>query len=168
MMSTCCSKHVEAWNKYIEKECVKLVINQNYVEMHSQQNIKNAVGIAIQIFKNARTKTSDESVSRKRYFLLSQRCKTCSRNDKDNVQVITSFGRWCVTLDNAVRCVGHGVLCKLFSRLTFNGYRTRQSASSATSRKRCVNVVLATLLLVHHEVKWAVRPVGSVLTIPER
>jgi hypothetical protein len=29
MMSTCCSKHVEAWNKYIEKECVKLVINQN-------------------------------------------------------------------------------------------------------------------------------------------
>jgi hypothetical protein len=30
MMSTCCSKHVEAWNKYIKKECVKLVINQNY------------------------------------------------------------------------------------------------------------------------------------------
>jgi hypothetical protein len=29
-MSTCCSKHVEAWNKYIKKECVKLVINQNY------------------------------------------------------------------------------------------------------------------------------------------
>jgi hypothetical protein len=29
MMSTCCSKHVEAWNKYVEKECVKLVINQN-------------------------------------------------------------------------------------------------------------------------------------------
>jgi hypothetical protein len=29
MMSTCCSKHVEAWNKYIKKECVKLVINQN-------------------------------------------------------------------------------------------------------------------------------------------
>jgi hypothetical protein len=40
MMSTCCSKHVEAWNKYIKKECVKLVINQNYVKMHSQQNIK--------------------------------------------------------------------------------------------------------------------------------
>jgi hypothetical protein len=40
MMSTCCSKHVEAWNKYIEKECVKLDINQNYVEMHGQQNIK--------------------------------------------------------------------------------------------------------------------------------
>jgi hypothetical protein len=29
MMSTCCSIHVEAWNKYIKKECVKLVINQN-------------------------------------------------------------------------------------------------------------------------------------------
>jgi hypothetical protein len=41
MMSTCCSKHVEAWNKYIEKECVKLVIKQNYIEMHGQQNIKN-------------------------------------------------------------------------------------------------------------------------------
>jgi hypothetical protein len=40
MMSTCCSKHVEAWNKYIKKECVKLVINQNYVKMHGQQNIK--------------------------------------------------------------------------------------------------------------------------------
>jgi hypothetical protein len=35
-----CLKHVEAWKKYIEKECVKLVINQNYVEMHGQQNIK--------------------------------------------------------------------------------------------------------------------------------
>jgi hypothetical protein len=31
MMSTCCTKHVEARNKYIEKECVKLVVNQNYV-----------------------------------------------------------------------------------------------------------------------------------------
>jgi hypothetical protein len=40
MMSTCCSKHVQAWNKYIQKVCVKLVINQNYVEMHGQQNIK--------------------------------------------------------------------------------------------------------------------------------
>ena len=30
-MSSCCSKHVEAWNKYIEEECVKLVINlKNY------------------------------------------------------------------------------------------------------------------------------------------
>ena len=26
MMSTCCSKNVEAWNKHIEKECIKLVI----------------------------------------------------------------------------------------------------------------------------------------------
>jgi hypothetical protein len=40
MMSTRCSKHVEAWNKYIKKECVKLVINQNYLKMHGQQNIK--------------------------------------------------------------------------------------------------------------------------------
>jgi hypothetical protein len=40
MMSTCCSKHVEAWNKHIKKEYVKLVINQNYVKMHGQQNIK--------------------------------------------------------------------------------------------------------------------------------
>jgi hypothetical protein len=39
MMSSCCSKHVKAWNKYIEKECVKLVINQIYVEMRGQQNI---------------------------------------------------------------------------------------------------------------------------------
>jgi hypothetical protein len=39
MMSTCCSKHVEAWNKYIEKESDKLAINQNYVEMHGRQNI---------------------------------------------------------------------------------------------------------------------------------
>jgi hypothetical protein len=40
MMSTCCSKHVEAWNKYIKKERVKLTNNQNYVKMHGQQNIK--------------------------------------------------------------------------------------------------------------------------------
>ena len=41
MMSACCSKHVEARNKHIEKECIKLVINQNYVEMlHGQQNVK--------------------------------------------------------------------------------------------------------------------------------
>jgi hypothetical protein len=40
MMSICCSKHVEAWNKYIKKERVKLVINQNHVKMHCQQNIK--------------------------------------------------------------------------------------------------------------------------------
>ena len=40
MMSTCCSEHVEARNKHIEKECIKFVINQNYVEMHGQQNIK--------------------------------------------------------------------------------------------------------------------------------
>jgi hypothetical protein len=34
-------RHVEAWNKYIKKECVKLVVNQNYVKMlHGQQNIK--------------------------------------------------------------------------------------------------------------------------------
>jgi hypothetical protein len=44
MMSTCCSKHVEAWNKYIKKVCVKLVINQNYVKMlYGQQNIKFGV-----------------------------------------------------------------------------------------------------------------------------
>jgi hypothetical protein len=36
-----CSKHVENWNKRIEKElCVKLVIYKNYTEMHGQQNIK--------------------------------------------------------------------------------------------------------------------------------
>jgi hypothetical protein len=39
MMSTRCSKHVQAWNKYIGKVCIKLVINQNYIEMHGQQNI---------------------------------------------------------------------------------------------------------------------------------
>jgi hypothetical protein len=43
MMSTCCSKHVDALNKYIKKECVKLVINQNYVKMHGQKNIKHSL-----------------------------------------------------------------------------------------------------------------------------
>jgi hypothetical protein len=47
MMSTCARKHVEARNKYIKKECVKLVINQNYVKMHGQQNIKNIDGTLI-------------------------------------------------------------------------------------------------------------------------
>jgi hypothetical protein len=50
MMSTCCSKHVEAWNKYIEKECVKLVINQNYAEMHGQRNIKFCPKLSMAIF----------------------------------------------------------------------------------------------------------------------
>jgi hypothetical protein len=36
-----CSKHVEAGNKYMKKECVKLVTNQNYVKMHGQQNMRN-------------------------------------------------------------------------------------------------------------------------------
>ena len=36
-----CSKHVEYRNKHIRKElCVKLVICNNYTEMHRQQNIK--------------------------------------------------------------------------------------------------------------------------------
>jgi hypothetical protein len=35
-----CSKHVQAGNKYMKKECVKLVTNQNYVKMHGQQYIK--------------------------------------------------------------------------------------------------------------------------------
>jgi hypothetical protein len=47
MMSTCCSKHVEAWNKYIKKERVRLVINQNYVKMHGQQNIKVNINLYI-------------------------------------------------------------------------------------------------------------------------
>jgi hypothetical protein len=35
-----CSKHVENWNKHIEKElCVKMVIYKNYTEMHGQQNV---------------------------------------------------------------------------------------------------------------------------------
>jgi hypothetical protein len=37
------SKHVEAGNKYMKKECVKLVTNQNYVKMHGQQNIKDII-----------------------------------------------------------------------------------------------------------------------------
>jgi hypothetical protein len=52
MMSTYCSKHVEAWNKYIKKECVKLVINQNYVKMHGQQNIK--LGFKISMIINTK------------------------------------------------------------------------------------------------------------------
>ena len=47
MMSTCCSKHVEAWNKYIEKECIRLVNIENYYEMHSQQNIKFCYDISM-------------------------------------------------------------------------------------------------------------------------
>jgi hypothetical protein len=39
-MSTCCSKYVEVKNKYIKKECIKLVIIQNCIKMHGQQNIK--------------------------------------------------------------------------------------------------------------------------------
>jgi hypothetical protein len=33
-MSTFCSKHLEVWNKYIAKVCIKLVINQNYVLLY--------------------------------------------------------------------------------------------------------------------------------------
>jgi hypothetical protein len=40
MMGTCCSKHVRGINKYIKKECIKLVITQNCIEMQGQQNIK--------------------------------------------------------------------------------------------------------------------------------
>jgi hypothetical protein len=41
MMSTCCSKNVEAWNKYIKKERVKLVVNQkkNKGTLHEDQFI---------------------------------------------------------------------------------------------------------------------------------
>ena len=44
MMSTCCSKHVEAWNKHIEKECNKLVIIQNLNEDLKSSNKSNFVG----------------------------------------------------------------------------------------------------------------------------
>jgi hypothetical protein len=59
MMSTCCSKHVEAWNKYIKKECLKLVSNQNYVKMHGQQNVKFCIAEQakpIYKYKNIKTK----------------------------------------------------------------------------------------------------------------
>jgi hypothetical protein len=43
-----CSKHVENWNKHIEKEvCVKLVIYKKYTEMHGQQNIKFILRLGI-------------------------------------------------------------------------------------------------------------------------
>jgi hypothetical protein len=45
MMSTCCSKHVEAWNKYIKKECVKLVIDQKTEQVHQVKNA--AVGMHV-------------------------------------------------------------------------------------------------------------------------
>jgi hypothetical protein len=32
-------------NKYIKKECIKLVITQNCIKMHGQKNIKNTVNI---------------------------------------------------------------------------------------------------------------------------
>jgi hypothetical protein len=40
-----CSKRVEDWYKHIRKKelCVKLVIYQNYTEMHGKQNIKTCV-----------------------------------------------------------------------------------------------------------------------------
>ena len=43
-----CSKHVEKWNKYIQKEkCVKLVINKNWTEMQANKiwNIKYGKGL---------------------------------------------------------------------------------------------------------------------------
>jgi hypothetical protein len=42
-------KNIEAWNKYIEKECVKLVINQNCVKMHGQQNIKFIMSVCVRL-----------------------------------------------------------------------------------------------------------------------
>ena len=49
MMSTYCSKHVEAFNKLIINKilCIKLVNYQDYTEMHGQQNIKICVIIII-------------------------------------------------------------------------------------------------------------------------
>jgi hypothetical protein len=41
MMSTCCSKHVEAWNKYVDKECVKLIINQNLLPFRISSSIRD-------------------------------------------------------------------------------------------------------------------------------
>jgi len=39
-----CSKHVETWNKFIERQnilCIKLVnYRDKYTEMHGQQNLK--------------------------------------------------------------------------------------------------------------------------------
>jgi hypothetical protein len=46
------------WNKYIEKQCSKLVINQNCVDMHGQQNIKFCdAKQAKQIYKYENIKT---------------------------------------------------------------------------------------------------------------
>jgi hypothetical protein len=53
MMSTCCSKHVEAWNKYIKKERVKLVINQKYRSLKIFLTLIKQIYIAV--FKNLRS-----------------------------------------------------------------------------------------------------------------
>jgi hypothetical protein len=41
MMSTCCSKHVEAENKYFKKECIKLVITQKFQPSKSTEQTCN-------------------------------------------------------------------------------------------------------------------------------
>jgi hypothetical protein len=35
-------------NKYIKRECIKLVITQNCIEMHGQKNIKNSTNVHFQ------------------------------------------------------------------------------------------------------------------------
>ena len=47
-----CLKHVEKWNKHIEKKCVKLVINMNCTEMHGQQNIKHISAVVLMALTN--------------------------------------------------------------------------------------------------------------------
>ena len=40
-----CSKHVENWNKYIEKNCASSwLFTKNHKKMHGQQNIKFCIG----------------------------------------------------------------------------------------------------------------------------
>jgi hypothetical protein len=51
MMSTCSSKHVVAWNKYIKKECVKLAINQNAILMLLKTNFYSEVSSAALFFQ---------------------------------------------------------------------------------------------------------------------
>jgi hypothetical protein len=98
MMSTCCSKHVETWNKYIKKECVKLVINQNYVEMHGQQNIKVTC-----IFENLKV-----------VLMWYERC-ACNVNEL----VDTSCVAVCIGSESVLPAGWHQLRCCLYWKWAF-------------------------------------------------
>jgi hypothetical protein len=82
MMSTCCSKHVEAWNKYIKKECFKLIINQNCVGMHGQRNIKKKM-LAV-------STTKINTLYGTKWFMLTREMR---RMEKGDMRVVRAVSR---------------------------------------------------------------------------